>query len=224
MFYLSKDFDQDISSWKTSKISDFGYMFDGADSFDKDISSWETSKATSMKFMFASANYFNQDIDSWDTSKVQEMNNMFAFALRFNQNIDSWDTSNVQTFRSMFRSAVSFNQCLSSWQPTQNCVDVSSMFSSSGCPYSTPSPVDEVCKNQNSVWCRGPEQGCKACIDSDSIFRVKVTKKAKKATRTTCIQVSNKKKKVRRTTCKKRTEKGRRRVSELCPYTCDTCN
>ena len=55
-------------------------MFDGADAFNQDISNWDVSKVTNMAEMFASAQKFNQDISNWETSKVEDMDDMFIGA------------------------------------------------------------------------------------------------------------------------------------------------
>jgi prepilin-type N-terminal cleavage/methylation domain-containing protein len=100
----------------TSGITDMSYMFDwGATEFNDDISHWDTSNVTNMLAMFDRASAFNQDIGSWDTGEVTNMMSMFDRASAFNQDIGSWDTSKVTDMLAMFNRASAFNQDLSGW-------------------------------------------------------------------------------------------------------------
>jgi surface protein len=67
------------------------YMFESATAFNQDISSWDTSKVKNMADMFNSATSFNQDISSWDVSSSTNMIRMFKDASAFNQEL-SWCT------------------------------------------------------------------------------------------------------------------------------------
>jgi len=94
-YLASSDFDEDISSWDVSSVTDMSNMFFNNDDFDQDISSWDVSSVTDMGSMFESASSFNQDISSWDTSSVTNMNSMFKNAAAFDQDISGWDVDNV---------------------------------------------------------------------------------------------------------------------------------
>jgi surface protein len=52
--------------------------------FNEDISMWDTSDVTNMKGTFWGAEHFSGDISTWDTSKVTDMSFMFREALNFN--------------------------------------------------------------------------------------------------------------------------------------------
>jgi surface protein len=45
-----------------------GIMFNKAISFNQDISNWDVSEVTDMGIMFYNAEAFNQDISNWDAS------------------------------------------------------------------------------------------------------------------------------------------------------------
>ena len=90
-----------------------GFNFDNCEytvmrNFNEDITKWDTSKVTNMKHMFDDAYKFNQPIGEWDTSKVTNMSNMFRKAFSFNQPIGEWDTSKVTNMSYMF-DATNFN-------------------------------------------------------------------------------------------------------------------
>lgn len=70
MFHSTKQFNQDISGWDTSNVTDMISMFLLAKQFNKNISSWDTSNVTDMSYMLYGASSFNQDISSWNVNKV----------------------------------------------------------------------------------------------------------------------------------------------------------
>tara|TARA_R100001440_G_scaffold75721_1_gene103752 strand:- start:3286 stop:4272 length:987 start_codon:yes stop_codon:yes gene_type:complete len=119
---LTATFNDDISSWDTSRAVNMESLFINFMSFNQDISNWDTSNVKNMYQMFSAAPAFNQGIGKWDVSSVTNMGNMFATAFSFNQDIGNWDVSNVTQMYGMFRNTMYFNQDIGKW-------DVSSVYS-----------------------------------------------------------------------------------------------
>ncbi|CAJ1946668.1 unnamed protein product [Cylindrotheca closterium] len=119
MFTSLSTFNDDISAWDTSKVTDMSYMFYNGRTFNRDLSLWNTSKVTNMEHMFHSAQAFNQNIGRWDTSQVTSMSNMFNSAQEFNKDLSEWDTSHVTAMNSMFADAPGFNQPIGKWNTSQ---------------------------------------------------------------------------------------------------------
>jgi uncharacterized repeat protein (TIGR02543 family) len=64
-------------------------------SFNEDISHWDVSSVTDMRHTFEGAQSFNQNIGDWDVSNVTDMRQMFKDAASFNQDISGWCVSNI---------------------------------------------------------------------------------------------------------------------------------
>ena len=80
MLMSIEDFNQDLSSWDVSSVTNMNYMFQGASNFNGNIENWDVSSVTNMNGMFGQAENFNQDLSSWDVSSVTIMNGMFEAA------------------------------------------------------------------------------------------------------------------------------------------------
>ena len=126
-FPIENAFNQDISAWDVSSVTDMGLMFNNASDFNQDIGSWVVDSVTVMKGTFDGASSFNQDISSWNVSSVTDMSVMFARTVAFNQPIGSWDVSSVTTMSSMFVGAEVFNQELNSWN-VSTVTNMANMF------------------------------------------------------------------------------------------------
>jgi len=135
------NFNEDISNWDTSGVTDMTAMFDRATAFNQPLT-FDTSKVTSMKSMFYIATAFNGPL-TFDTSSVTDMSTMFAIQGRcdgrdirctptgatargsFNQPI-TFNTSSVKDMHYMFQGATKFNQPLSF--DTSEVTSMSAMF------------------------------------------------------------------------------------------------
>eukprot|EP01122_Echinamoeba_exundans_P012070 TRINITY_DN4976_c0_g1_i1.p1 TRINITY_DN4976_c0_g1~~TRINITY_DN4976_c0_g1_i1.p1 ORF type:complete len:923 (-),score=88.24 TRINITY_DN4976_c0_g1_i1:2021-4789(-) len=127
MFLTAAAFNQSLEQWDVSQVTDMSFVFSYAASFNSSLSTWNVTKVRDMSYMFASATRFNQPLDSWDVSRVTSMANMFAGAVAFNQSLDRWDVSNVQLFNGTFDGALAFDQPLDTWD-TSNCTTMRQMF------------------------------------------------------------------------------------------------
>ena len=145
----STTFNEDISNWDTSNVTNMSSMFEGAASFTGnlgpgDISLWTTLNVTDMSSMFRGASSFNArlagngppPLGAFSTTNVTNMSNMFRDATLFNNSqlpgigtmtMQAWTVSVVTDMSSMFQGAISFNQALTNWD-TSNVKDMSSMF------------------------------------------------------------------------------------------------
>ena len=55
----------------TGQVMGMGYLFSNSD-FNEDISYWDTSKVTDMEGMFMEATAFNQDLSEWNVKKIPD--------------------------------------------------------------------------------------------------------------------------------------------------------
>ena len=65
-------------------------MFLGTNIFNQNISGWDVSGVTDMGWMFRDAGSFNQPLNDWNVSGVTDMNSMFHGADSFQQNLGKW--------------------------------------------------------------------------------------------------------------------------------------
>jgi len=88
----STSFNQDISSWSTSLVTDMAYLFSGTP-FNQDISNWDTAKVTDMDEMFRNCGSFNQDLSGWCVDKIDsEPSNFSLNSILENSNKPVWGT------------------------------------------------------------------------------------------------------------------------------------
>lgn len=84
---------RNIENVCTSLITDMSSLFSKSQ-FNQDISSWDVSNVTDMSNMFSNNNAFNQEISYWDVSNVTNMDSMFL-ASKFYKDISSWCVQNI---------------------------------------------------------------------------------------------------------------------------------
>jgi len=126
-FFRDNFFNENISHWDVSSVTNMAFMFISARNFNQDLSNWDVSSVENMELMFYRSSSFNQEIETWDVSNVANMNSMFSGASSFNQEIGNWDVSNVTNMGSMFRGTDSFNQEIENWD-VSSVTDMGWMF------------------------------------------------------------------------------------------------
>lgn len=115
LFYMSYEFNSDISDWDTSSVTNMVSMFGYTNEFNSDISKWNVSSVENMHRMFYSAYAFNSPVGEWDISSCTDISEMFSHAFEFDQDISEWDISNVEKLYRMFYEALKFNKDISNW-------------------------------------------------------------------------------------------------------------
>jgi surface protein len=150
MMQIKQLYGSRMGNWCVDKMTDFDSLFEInggiAPGFNEDISKWNTSSVTNMQYMFGTQQQFNQDISRWDVSKVTNMLAMFQYATQFNQDISSWDVSKVNITTTMFYGASAFNQSLCKWKDHMTNVAAYNMFTRTSCIN-----TDHPCKDGDLV-------------------------------------------------------------------------
>jgi surface protein len=137
-FYNCILFNQDISSWDTGLVEDFGEFLSCPPAgavvgiFSQDISGWDTSSATNMRDMFQRQTSFNCNIGLWDVSLVENFSSFMegssgnhAFdcggVTGVGVGLDSWNVSSCTNFSQFMKSSPgsqnfpNFNSYIGSW-------------------------------------------------------------------------------------------------------------
>ena len=75
-----------------TNVTDMNSIFSYS-KFNNDISNWNVSNVTNMSRMFYNVPGFNSDLSNWDVSNVTNMSQMFEVAVSFNSDISNWNIS-----------------------------------------------------------------------------------------------------------------------------------
>ena len=107
-----------MSDWDVSDITSMRELFGYRNGrprphFNEDLSRWNVSRVTDMYCAFMGATAFTgAGIGCWDVSSVTNMNSTLYGATAFNAPIGDWDVSSVTDMQQMLDGATSFNQRL----------------------------------------------------------------------------------------------------------------
>ena len=113
-----------VGTWDVTAVDDFMALCKPLANFNEDLTGWHSSGVTDMEYMFNNASSFDQPL-SFDTSSVKDISHMFYGASAFNRPLP-FDTSKVYGMGEMFRDAHTFNQPLA--LDTRSVADMSCMF------------------------------------------------------------------------------------------------
>ena len=123
----------DLSSFNTSKVVSFSYMFSGCSKLTSitGISTWKNNEASKMDFMFAYDGALKTvDLSNFTTPVVTDMSYMFVYDANLTSlDLSKFDTSKVTTFESMFSGCSKLKSItgISNWKNSK-ATNMSSMF------------------------------------------------------------------------------------------------
>lgn len=101
-YMFCTDYDLDLSTWNTSKVTNMQGMFSGCSGNITFGANFDTSNVTDMSHMFERYAGGNLDLKSFNTYNVKDMNSMFRFTKMKYLDLSSFDTYNVEDMREMF--------------------------------------------------------------------------------------------------------------------------
>jgi surface protein len=147
MFYFSDGFNQNISHFNLSNVTNLSRMMsggtnkafnngDGSGGSSMPLTIWTAPLCTNFTQMFANCSNFNQDISNLvntSTTLNVSMQGMLQQCSKFNKNVGNWDVSNVIRMDGLFRSCSQFNNdgsdSIKNWK-TGKVTNMTAMFSS----------------------------------------------------------------------------------------------
>ncbi|GMH64620.1 hypothetical protein TL16_g04006 [Triparma laevis f. inornata] len=98
-----------IKGWNTSKVMSMNHIF-SSPTFNDNISKWGTSNVTDMQSMFYHCYKFNVDISKWKVNNVTNMREMFYRAISFNQDLSGWNIEKCKDMQWMSTDTVQLNR------------------------------------------------------------------------------------------------------------------
>ena len=126
------DFNQDITNWDTSNITNMKQMFLNNKSFNQPIGAWDVSSVTNMQFMVSQAVAFNQNCSAWNLST--SLTNVDRFGFANGMSDDNWTDTLVGWAVSTFKNSGPYNvSCITN--NTVNWIDSKTSDTASGQTY-----------------------------------------------------------------------------------------
>ena len=118
MFKDSNRFNQDLSGWDVSRITNATDAFRDCVAFNGDVGTWRLDKLGIAQRMFMGCKVFNQPLNNWRFPELRVAIEMFSGCSAFNQDLNSWNVSSIRDFEGMFSGCTVFNGTITDWDMT----------------------------------------------------------------------------------------------------------
>ena len=126
------DFNQDITNWDTSNITNMKQMFNNCKSFNQAIGAWDVSSVTNMQYMVANTASFNQNCSAWNLST--SLTNVDRFGFGNPMSDDNWTDTLVGWAVSTYKNSGPYNVS-STTNNSVNYIDSKTSDTASGQTY-----------------------------------------------------------------------------------------